>query len=54
MNRFNVLIIDDEKNIRQTLRICIEGMGGEVGEAAWPRRPSRRSVASRMTSSSSI
>jgi NtrC-family two-component system response regulator AlgB len=34
VTRFNVLIIDDEKNIRQTLRICIEGMGGNVGEAA--------------------
>jgi NtrC-family two-component system response regulator AlgB len=34
VTRFSVLIIDDEKNIRQTLRICIEGMGGHVGEAA--------------------
>jgi NtrC-family two-component system response regulator AlgB len=32
--RFHVLIIDDEKNIRHTLRVCIEGAGGEVGEAA--------------------
>jgi NtrC-family two-component system response regulator AlgB len=32
--RFTVLLIDDEKNIRHTLRVCIEGMGGEVGEAA--------------------
>jgi two-component system, NtrC family, response regulator AlgB len=34
LTRFTVLIIDDEKNIRHTLRVCIEGMGGEVGEAA--------------------
>jgi NtrC-family two-component system response regulator AlgB len=33
MGRFTVLLIDDEKNIRHTLRVCIEGMGGEVGEA---------------------
>jgi NtrC-family two-component system response regulator AlgB len=32
--RFTVLLIDDEKNIRHTLRVCIEGLGGEVGEAA--------------------
>jgi NtrC-family two-component system response regulator AlgB len=29
----NVLIIDDEKNIRHTLRICIEALGAKVGEA---------------------
>jgi NtrC-family two-component system response regulator AlgB len=29
----NVLIIDDEKNIRHTLRVCIESLGGKVGEA---------------------
>jgi NtrC-family two-component system response regulator AlgB len=34
VTRFSVLIIDDEKNIRHTLRVCIEGLGGEVGEAA--------------------
>src|SRR6185312_3439691 len=34
LGRFTVLIVDDEKNIRHTLRVCIEGMGGEVGEAA--------------------
>jgi NtrC-family two-component system response regulator AlgB len=34
VTRLRVLIIDDEKNIRHTLRICIEGMGGEVGEVA--------------------
>jgi two-component system, NtrC family, response regulator AlgB len=28
-----VLIIDDERNIRHTLRVCIEGLGGKVGEA---------------------
>jgi NtrC-family two-component system response regulator AlgB len=32
--RLHVLIVDDEKNIRHTLRVCIEGLGGEVGEAA--------------------
>jgi NtrC-family two-component system response regulator AlgB len=31
--RYAVLIIDDEKNIRHALRICIEEMGAEVGEA---------------------
>jgi len=30
----NVLIVDDEKNIRHTLRICIESLGGKVGEAS--------------------
>jgi NtrC-family two-component system response regulator AlgB len=29
-----VLIVDDEKNIRQSLRICLEGLGVEVAEAA--------------------
>jgi NtrC-family two-component system response regulator AlgB len=29
-----VLIVDDEKNIRQSLRICLEGIGAEVVEAA--------------------
>jgi NtrC-family two-component system response regulator AlgB len=32
----NVLIVDDEKNIRHTLRVCIESLGGKVGEAASP------------------
>jgi NtrC-family two-component system response regulator AlgB len=32
----NVLIVDDEKNIRHTLRVCIESAGGKVGEAASP------------------
>ena len=30
----DVLVIDDEKNIRSTLRVCLEGMGCRVGEAA--------------------
>jgi len=30
----NVLIVDDEKNIRSTLRLCLEGMGARVTEAA--------------------
>jgi Response regulator containing CheY-like receiver, AAA-type ATPase, and DNA-binding domains len=30
----NVLIIDDERNIRHTLRVCIESLGGKVGEAS--------------------
>ncbi|HET7785208.1 MAG TPA: sigma-54 dependent transcriptional regulator [Myxococcales bacterium] len=29
-----VLVIDDEKNIRSTLRLCLEGMGFRVAEAA--------------------
>jgi NtrC-family two-component system response regulator AlgB len=29
-----VLIVDDEKNIRSTLAVCLEGMGCEVAEAA--------------------
>ena len=36
MDTPNVLIIDDEKNIRHTLRVCIESMGGKVGEASGP------------------
>ncbi|HEY5282571.1 MAG TPA: response regulator, partial [Polyangia bacterium] len=32
----NVLIVDDEKNIRHTLRVCIESLGGKVGEASSP------------------
>jgi NtrC-family two-component system response regulator AlgB len=32
----NVLIVDDEKNIRHTLRVCIEALGGKVGEASSP------------------
>jgi NtrC-family two-component system response regulator AlgB len=30
----SVLIIDDEKNIRHTLRVCLEAMGAKVAEAA--------------------
>jgi NtrC-family two-component system response regulator AlgB len=29
-----ILIIDDEKNIRTTLKACLEGLGHEVAEAA--------------------
>src|SRR5579863_2048888 len=31
-----VLIVDDEKNIRTTLRLCLEGFGCRVSEAASP------------------
>ena len=34
MAPLNVLIIDDEKNIRHTLRVCIESLGGKVSEAS--------------------
>jgi two-component system, NtrC family, response regulator AlgB len=30
----SVLIVDDEKNIRHTLRVCLEAIGAKVGEAA--------------------
>jgi two-component system, NtrC family, response regulator AlgB len=30
----SVLVIDDEKNIRHTLRVCLEATGAKVGEAA--------------------
>jgi NtrC-family two-component system response regulator AlgB len=30
----SVLIVDDEKNIRHTLRVCLEAMGAKVGEAS--------------------
>jgi two-component system, NtrC family, response regulator AlgB len=33
-NQPRVLIVDDEKNIRTTLSLCLEQMGCEVGEAA--------------------
>ena len=33
MEPLNVLIIDDEKNIRHALRVCIEALGAKVGEA---------------------
>ncbi len=31
-----ILVVDDEKNIRSTLRICLEGLGHAVTEAATP------------------
>src|SRR5437868_9059010 len=31
-----VLIVDDEKNIRRTLAVCLEGLGCAVGEAISP------------------
>jgi NtrC-family two-component system response regulator AlgB len=31
-----VLVVDDERNIRTTLRLCLEGLGCEVREAATP------------------
>ncbi len=34
MEALSVLIIDDEKNIRHTLRVCLEAIGVKVGEAA--------------------
>jgi NtrC-family two-component system response regulator AlgB len=34
MTRFSVLIVDDEKNIRHTLRVCLEAMNAEVTEAS--------------------
>ncbi len=33
MEPLNVLIIDDEKNIRHALRVCIEALGAKVSEA---------------------
>src|SRR5689334_9823581 len=29
-----VLVVDDEKNIRQTLRVCLESLDAEVSEAS--------------------
>jgi NtrC-family two-component system response regulator AlgB len=34
MRRLSVLVVDDEKNIRQTLRICLESMDAGVTEAS--------------------
>jgi NtrC-family two-component system response regulator AlgB len=34
MRQLSVLVVDDEKNIRQTLRVCLESMDAEVTEAA--------------------
>jgi two-component system, NtrC family, response regulator AlgB len=36
MRHLAVLVIDDEKNIRQTLRVCLESMEAEVTEAGSP------------------
>jgi NtrC-family two-component system response regulator AlgB len=33
VEQLNVLIVDDEKNIRHTLRVCIESFGGKVAES---------------------
>ena len=33
MTPLDVLVIDDEKNIRATLRVCLEGLGCKVAEA---------------------
>jgi NtrC-family two-component system response regulator AlgB len=32
--RFSVLVVDDEKNIRHAVRVCLEAMDAEVSEAA--------------------
>jgi NtrC-family two-component system response regulator AlgB len=32
--RFRALVVDDEKNIRSTLAVCLEGIGGEVTSVA--------------------
>ena len=34
MEALSVLVIDDEKNIRHTLRVCLEAMGAKVADAA--------------------
>src|SRR5450432_1326514 len=34
MRQLAVLVVDDEKNIRQTLRVCLESMDAEVTEAS--------------------
>jgi NtrC-family two-component system response regulator AlgB len=34
--KFHVLVIDDEKNIRTTLTMCLEGMGADVAAVATP------------------
>jgi NtrC-family two-component system response regulator AlgB len=34
MRHLAVLVVDDEKNIRQTLRVCLESMNAEVTEAS--------------------
>ena len=37
MPRLSVLVVDDEKNIRQALRVCLEAMDATVVEAASAR-----------------
>jgi NtrC-family two-component system response regulator AlgB len=37
MARFSVLIVDDEKNIRHALRVCLEALDAAVTEAASPQ-----------------
>ena len=37
MSQLHILIVDDEKNIRTTLRVCLEGLGAEVAESASPQ-----------------
>jgi NtrC-family two-component system response regulator AlgB len=34
VRRLAVLVVDDERNIRQTLRVCLELMGADVSEAS--------------------
>src|SRR3954452_21353924 len=34
MARLSVLVVDDEKNIRHTMRVCLEAMDAEVTEAS--------------------
>ncbi len=45
-----ILIVDDEPNIRRTLRVALEAMGHAVGEASSGPRRSARSSAGRATS----
>jgi NtrC-family two-component system response regulator AlgB len=33
VHSLEVLVVDDERNIRQTLRVCLESMGAAVSEA---------------------
>jgi len=34
MSHLHALIVDDERNIRQTLRVCLEALGADVVEAS--------------------
>jgi len=34
MRHLAILVVDDEKNIRRTLRVCLESMNAEVTEAS--------------------